>query len=402
MSAMTSTTRTAPSGAELLPWRDAEFAKEPWPWFARVREEYPSLMLEDGTLIVSRYDDVTEHLASPTLVAVSPEGIGDSPWIANTNSVFMTEGEQHRRILRSFRKWLTPKGATGMGVVAAETARAALDRIGADGVINAHRELGVQPAQDAMADMLGIPREDGMPYILATNQTMDSLGWEPTEDEKTRAREGFGFMMFRVDRIIKDKRTNPGNGLLDEMIRINDEGGLSDRELKESVQILWGSAAHNPGHATASALADLAAYPEAWAEYRRNPDARTAIINEAFRRALPEVLVDRYATEPYEIRGVTVQPGQRVRFLLGAAVRDPRVFHDPDGFDWTRPPAASMAITFGTGVHACCGQSVARIEMRAVLDVLAERCEKIEVIGEPEWVFSDRHRNCEELFVKLS
>lgn len=393
---------TAPPGEDLLPWRDPEFIKAPWPWFARVREQYPLLRRDDGTYVVTRYDDVTEHLRSPALVAVPPEGIGDSPWASNLNSVLLTEGERHSRIHRSFRKWLTPKNVQGMGETAAATARAALDKIGADGLIEAHRELGVQPAQDAMAEVLGIPREDGMPYILATNQTMDSLGWEPTEREKTRAWEGFGFMMFRADQLIAEKRKNPGDGLLDEMIRIADEGGLSERELKESLQILWGSSAHNPGYVMASALADLAAYPEAWDEYRRNPDARTGIINEAFRRALPEVLVDRYAAEPYEIRGVTIPVNSMVRFILGAAVRDPEVFRDPDGFDWTRPPAASMAIAFGAGTHACCGQSVARVEMRAVLDVIAERVEKIEVVGEPKWVFSDRHRNCEGLTVRLT
>jgi cytochrome P450 len=367
-----------------------------------VREEYPLLQLEDGTFVVSRYDDVTEHLKSTSLVAVSPDGIGDSPWINNTHSVLMTEGETHSRIHRAFRKWLTPKNAQGMGDVAAESARAALDRMGPDALINAHKDLGVQPAQDAMASMLGIPPEDGLPYILATNQTMDALGWQPTEDEKTRAWDGFGFMMFNADRIIKEKRQNPGEGLLDEMIRITDEGGLTERELKESLQILWGSAAHNPGYIMASAMADMAAYPEAWTAYREDQEARTAIINEAFRRALPEVLVDRYTTEPYEIRGVTIPPKRMVRFILGAAVRDPEVFRDPDGFDWTRPPTASMAIAFGAGTHACCGQSVARIEMRAVLDVLAERAEKIEVIGEPEWVYSDRHRNCESLTIRLT
>lgn len=392
----------APPGEDLLPWRDPEFIKAPWNWFARVREEYPVLQLEDGTVVITRYDDITEHLQSTSLVAVPPDGIGDSPWASNLNSVLLTEGERHNRIHKSFRKWLTPKAAKGMGDVAAESARAALDKVGPDGIIKAHRDLGVQPAQDAMASMLGIPHEDGMPYIIATNQTMDALGWEPKEEEKARAWDGFGFMMFNADRLIKEKRQTPGDGLLDEMIRITDEGGLTDRELKESLQILWGSAAHNPGYTMASALADMAAYPEAWTEYRENPDARTSIINEAFRRALPEVLVDRYTTEPYEIRGVTIPPNTMVRFILGAAVRDPEVFRNPDGFDWTRPPSASMAIAFGAGSHSCCGQAVARIEMRAVLDVLAERAEKIEVVGEPQWVFSDRHRNCEGLTVRIS
>jgi hypothetical protein len=37
-----------------------------------------------------------------------------------------------------------------------------------------------------------------------------------------------------------------------------------------------------------------------------------------------------------------------------------------------------------------------------VLDVITERFERVEVVGEPDWVFSDRHRNCEGLTVRLS
>jgi cytochrome P450 len=396
-------TATMADTADLLPWRDPEFVRAPWPWFARVREEHPLLQLDENTYVVTRHEDVVEHLKDPGLVAVPPEGIGDSPWASNLNSVLLTEGERHTRIHKTFRRWLTPKGVRSMGEVAADSARAALDRLGPDRIMNAHRDLGVQPAQDAMASLLGIPREDGVPYIVATNQTMDSLGWEPTEEEKTRAWEGFGFMMFNADRIVAERRANPKEGdLLAALLDSADEGVLSARELKESLQILWGSAAHNPGYCMASALADLASYPEAWKAYREQPEMRTAIVNEAFRRALPEVLVDRYTTEPYTIRGVTIPANAMVRFILGAAVRDPRVFDDPDGFDWTRPPSASMAIAFGAGTHSCCGQSVARVELRAVLDVLAERIEKIEVIGEPNWVFSDRHRNCEGLTVRLS
>lgn len=393
---------TAPPGEDLLPWRDPQFIKAPWPWYARVREESPVLRLDEGTFVVTRYDDVMEHLKHPSLVAVPPAGIGDSPWASNLNSVLLTEGDRHSRIRKSFSSWLTPKACKDWASVAAETARAALDRLGPDGIINAHRELGVQPAQDAMAAALGVPREDGVPYIHATNLTMDSMGWEPTEDEKTRAWEGFGFMMFNAERLIEEKRRNPGDGLLDAMIKSTDEGTLTPRELKESVQILWGSAAHNPGHAIASALADFAAYPQAWAEYRANPASRPAIINETIRRALPEVLVDRFTTEPYEIRGVEVPANSMIRFVLGSALRDPEVFSDPDGFDWTRPPAASMAIAFGAGTHNCAGQAIARAEVRAILDVLAERFEKIEIVGEPHWVFSDRHRNCEGLTVRLS
>src|SRR5262245_61858854 len=252
-----------------------------------------------------------------------------------------------------------------------------------------------------MAAVLGVAREDGFPYIHATNLTMMAMGWSPTPEEITRAHEGFGYMMFQAERLIEEKRRNPGDGLLDAMIKAVDEGNLSERELKESIQILWGSAAHNPGHAMASALVDLANNPDVFGAYRENPDCRDAIVSEVMRRALPEVALDRFPTEALQIHDITVAPGTRIRFILGAALRDPEVFSNPDAFDYTRPKE-TLGLAFGLGTHGCAGQAFARAVARAVLDMIAERYSKIDIIGEPVWHNSDRHRNCEGLTIRLT
>jgi cytochrome P450 len=391
---------TDQSESEYLPWENPEFVRAPWPWFDRLLTEKPILVLDDGSVIVSKYADVMKFLKHPSLHAVPPGGIGDSPWAANLNSVLLTEGDRHKRIRLTFAGWLTPKACRQWAQTAADSARAALDQMGEDGIIEAHRALGVQPAQDAMADALGVEREDGFPYIHATNLTMMAMGWNPSPDEVTRAHEGFGYMMFQAERLIEEKRRNPGDGLLDAMIKAVDEGGLTERELKESIQILWGSAAHNPGHAMATALVDFAENPHVFTAYKENPDVRDAILGEVFRRALPEVALDRFTTEPLEIHDLTVPPGTRIRFILGAALRDPEVFSNPDEFDYTRPKE-TLALAFGLGIHNCAGQAIARAVARAVLDVIADRYSTIEIIGEPVWHNSDRHRNCEGLTVRL-
>ena len=395
---------TAPTAAddELLPWLDPEFGRAPWPWYDRMLRERPVAVMSDGMVVVSKYADVMEHLKDRTLVAVPLEGMADSPWTANLNSVLLTEGDRHTRIRRSFGSWFTPKMVAKWSQFAAQSASDALDRMGPDGVIDGHRALGVQPAQDAMAHVLGVEREDGFPYIHATNVTMETMFGTDPEDVR-RANEAFGFMMFQADALIAAKRAHPGDGmLLDTLIQATDAGELSERELKESVQILWGSAAHNPGQVMASALADLAAHPWVFEAYRTNPDRRDDIISEIIRRSLPEVAVDRFATAPIQIRGVDVSVGTQVRFLLGAALRDPDVFPNPDEFDYNRPPSASMALAFGLGTHHCAGQALARAEARAVLDVLAERFTRVEVVGEPVWLLTPRHRNCEGITVRLS
>lgn len=399
----TPTTHFPATDDRYLPFDNPEFIDSPWPWFDRLLQEQPTLMLSDGTLVLSTYADVVKWAKHPTLVAVPPDGIGDSPWAANLNSVLLTEGDRHKRIRRSFSSWLTPKACRQWAETAADSARAALDRIGPDGIIEGHTDLGVQPAQDAMAHALGVPREDGFSLIHATNLTMMSMGIKHTPNDVVRAHEGFGYMMFEAERLIDNKRNNPGDGmLLDSMIKIVDEGGLSERELKESIQILWGSAAHNPGHVMASALADFAEFPHVLPTYRDHPEQRDNIMLEIFRRALPEVALDRFTTEPLEINGVKLARGDMIRFILGAALRDPEVFPDPDRFDHTRPKESSAVLAFGVGTHNCAGQAIARAILRAVLDVIAERYTAVELVGSPVWSRSDRHRNCERLTVRLS
>ncbi|HEY3792257.1 MAG TPA: cytochrome P450, partial [Bradyrhizobium sp.] len=64
-----------------------------------------------------------------------------------------------------------------------------------------------------------------------------------------------------------------------------------------------------------------------------------------------------------------------------AANRDPRRWEKPDCFDVRRRAAGHM--TFGTGIHGCVGQAVARLESEAIFGALAKRVTSIELAGEP-------------------
>jgi cytochrome P450 len=52
-----------------------------------------------------------------------------------------------------------------------------------------------------------------------------------------------------------------------------------------------------------------------------------------------------------------MQAGEAVLVLLAAANRDPAVNRDPDRFDLRRPDR--RLLTFGLGVHACPGRTIA-------------------------------------------
>jgi cytochrome P450 len=92
-------------------------------------------------------------------------------------------------------------------------------------------------------------------------------------------------------------------------------------------------------------------------------------------------LFERTATEPVTLVGVLVEPGQKVAALLGAANRDPAVFHQPDAFDLRRDPNPHLA--FGAGLHFCVGAPLARMELAESLGLLLRRMPGLRLVEEP-------------------
>jgi cholest-4-en-3-one 26-monooxygenase len=73
-----------------------------------------------------------------------------------------------------------------------------------------------------------------------------------------------------------------------------------------------------------------------------------------------------------EIGGQAVAAGDIVSLWYVSANRDAAHFADPDAFDVARTPNHHIAFG-GGGPHFCLGASLARLELRVVLETLVER-----------------------------
>ena len=71
------------------------------------------------------------------------------------------------------------------------------------------------------------------------------------------------------------------------------------------------------------------------------------------------------------IGGVTIQPGEAVLLVGGAANHDERAFPEPDRFSIDRNQNSHL--TFGYGPRFCIGAPLARIELQAVFARLVPR-----------------------------
>jgi cholest-4-en-3-one 26-monooxygenase len=131
------------------------------------------------------------------------------------------------------------------------------------------------------------------------------------------------------------------------------------------------------------AVMELARRPEQWAALRADPGLIPSAVEEVLRFASPVLYFRRNAVADMEIGGQAVAAGDIVSLWYVSANRDGSQFVAPDDFDVARTPNHHIAFG-GGGPHFCLGASLARLELRIVLEALVERCSTLAAAGPVE------------------
>jgi cytochrome P450 len=119
----------------------------------------------------------------------------------------------------------------------------------------------------------------------------------------------------------------------------------------------------------------LLEHPDEHARLRAAPGLLPAAVEEFLRYQSPNQLGNRRVVAEATVGGVTLPPGTLVTLGIGAANRDPAQFPDPDRLDLGRTPNRHLA--FITGIHACAGMWLARMEGRVGIGRLVARFERL-------------------------
>lgn len=145
----------------------------------------------------------------------------------------------------------------------------------------------------------------------------------------------------------------------------------------------------------------LAHHPEVFNQLRLQPSLVDSAVEEFLRYDPPAQALNVGAIrEPVEIAGEMIPGGASLTALVGAANRDPRVFDVPDAFVVDRHP--NPHLSFAPGIHQCLGLHLARLEMRAFLRALIQRCHRLEVDDSCSTrLVADRFRGFAHLTVRM-
>ncbi|MBY0286905.1 MAG: cytochrome P450 [Mycobacteriaceae bacterium] len=359
---------------------DVTINANPYPFFARLREEAPLYYNEQYDFYaLSRFTDVNRALvdhetfssARGAIVELIKANIDIPP-----GTVIFEDPPIHDIHRKLLARMFTPRKVNALEPKIREYCARALDPLMGGGKFDFVTDLGAIMPMQVISALLGIPEDDQVMVREHTNATMRTEAGKPMEaDSGFATGELFEtYIDWRVD--------NPSDDIMTELLNAEfvDETGTT-RKLTRLELLTYLNVVSGAGNETTTRLIGwagkvLAEYPDQRRELVENPALIPQAIEELLRFEPPAPHVARYVTRDVELYGRTVPEGSAMMMLIGAAVRDSRQF-PPDGdvFDIHREVRQHLA--FSVGTHYCLGSALARLEGRVALEEILKRF--------PEW-----------------
>jgi pimeloyl-[acyl-carrier protein] synthase len=173
--------------------------------------------------------------------------------------------------------------------------------------------------------------------------------------------------------LIKKRKHSPAEDLISLLIKEDQQGDrLTDEELLATCILLVIAGHETTVNLISNSILSLLKHPHQLMELKEKPLLIEGAVEEFLRYESPTQMTARIASEDIEIHQTTIKKGDQVYILLGAANRDPNIFHNPHILDITRNPNPHLA--FGSGTHFCLGAPLARLETQIAIKSLL--CQK--------------------------
>lgn len=285
-----------------------------------------------------------------------------------TSSMLLVDPPDHTRLRKLVSRAFTPRTVERIeprvAEIAEELVAAARDQRRVDLFDAVFAPLPIY----VIGELLGVPRHDWSRLKGWSDEFAKFIdpinGFRPAEMHRA-----ITAMKSTLDEWIDLRTEEPGDDLLTQLLRAEDEDGrLSRPELQSMIALLMTAGHETTSGLLGNAVVALDGRPDLRERLAGEPEVAPAAVEELIRFDSPVQNTDRIATAEVEMGGRRVTVGQTMFLALGAANRDPEQFERPDVLDFDRPNNRSLS--FGHGIHHCIGAALARQEARVVLPLV--------------------------------
>ena len=332
-----------------------------------------------GVWGISRYDHIKEIESDP---ATFSNAGGIRPETGPIPMMIDMDDPEHRMRRKLVARGFTPNRVREQEPAIHTLVHDLVDEVCERGECDFVWDLAAWIPLIMIGDALGVEPDDRATLMAWSDDLLRGLGTEDLE-LLIAAGEAFNGYNDYAQRVIEDRRGCPRDDLMSILVHAEVDGDRLDDHsiLHESLLILIGGD-ETTRHVMSGGAYQLMRHPDQWQRLLADRALVIPAVEEMLRWVTPIKNMARTATKTVDFHGKQIEAGQKLLMLYPSANRDEDHFVYPHTFDIERAPNEHVA--FGFGTHFCLGSSLARLELRALFNVLLDRLPDLHLVDPEE------------------
>ena len=369
-------------------WQENEFL----PFLKRLREEAPVHYCAESATgpywSVMKYKDIMTVDTSPHIYSSEPTiGIVDSFEEFTVPSFISMDPPKHDEQRRVVQGVVAPTNLKSLEGLIRQRAAAILDDLPIGEEFDWVERVSIELTTQMLATLFDFPFEDRhkLTFWSDAATAIPGGGIISSNEERWEAMQDCLATFTRL----WNERVNaePGNDLISMLSHGEATKNMPPMEYLGNILLLIVGGNDTTRNSITGGVLALNQFPEEYDKLRADHSLIPNMVSEIIRWQTPLAYMRRTAKVDTELNGQKIKKGEKVIMWYASGNQDDEVIENPERMIVDRPNARQH-LSFGFGLHRCMGNRLAEMQLRIVWEEIMNRFDKIEVVGEPERIYS--------------
>ena len=369
-------------------WQANEFL----PFLKRLRDEDPVHYCARSAVgpywSIMKYKDIMEVDTSPDIYSSEPTiAIVDAFEEFTLPSFIAMDRPKHDEQRRIVQPVVAPANLKNLEGIIRKRAAHILDSLPIKEEFDWVQNVSIELTTQMLATLFDFPIEDRckLTYWSDMATAIPGGGVAETKEERWSAiQECLNYFTKLWNERVNQE---PGFDLVSMLAHGEATRNMSPMEYLGNIILLIVGGNDTTRNSISGGVVALNENPKEYEKLRTNVELIPNMVSEIIRWQTPLAYMRRTARQDTQLRDKTIMAGDKVIMWYVSGNRDEEVVERPNDF-WIDRPKARQHLSFGFGIHRCMGNRLAEMQLRILWEEIMKRFRFIEIVGEPERVYS--------------
>jgi cytochrome P450 len=364
-----------------------------WPYFERLRREDPVHYCGQSAFgpywSITKYKDImqvdTNHAVFSSEGGIS---ILDRPEEFRTPNFISMDPPRHDEQRKTVSPIVAPGNLAKLEHIIRTRVCAILDSLPVNETFDWVDRVSIELTTQMLATLFDFPSQDRHLLTYWSDAATAPIGPGGMFDtEEARLAELTNCLQYFTRPWNERINAAPGSDLISMLAHSPATRNMGPKEFLGNLILLIVGGNDTTRNSITGGLLFLNENPDQYQKLRDDPALITNMVSEIIRYQTPLAHMRRTALADVEFGGKQIRKGDKVVMWYISGNRDDEVIDNPNKFIIDRP-RARQHLSFGFGIHRCVGNRLAELQLKIMWEEALKRYPTIEVVGEPERVYS--------------